>query len=144
LCKLVFVKQLSGEQKRPLFAHPTMRHFYSMIVVVMCCGIMVLLFFNPKGVTVSSLDLTVYSAFVSAGVKDEDAKRAAESISSAIDGRFALHSKMLATQGDLEKVRLEIEKLRVEMEHSKTDIIRWNIVTMFGGLSALALIQKLL
>jgi hypothetical protein len=92
----------------------------------------------------SSLDLSIYSAFISAGVKEEDAKRAAESVSSAIDNRFALHSKMLATQGDVEKVRLEIEKLRVEMEQMKAEIIRWNVVTMFGGLAALAVIQKML
>jgi hypothetical protein len=97
---------------------------------------------------VSSLDLSIYSAFLSAGVKEEDAKRAAESVSSAIDNRFALHSKMLATQGDVEKVRLEIEKLRVEMVKLMSDMraehIKWTVGTMFGAVAMMATIVKLL
>ena len=96
----------------------------------------------------SSLDLTIYSAFINAGVKDEDAKRAAESVSSAIDNRFALHSKMLATQGDVERIRLEIEKLRVEMvktlSNSRGEHIKWTVGTMFGAVAMMATIAKLL
>ncbi len=78
----------------------------------------------------SSLDLSVYSAFVGAGVKEEDAKRAAEALSDAIERQFERKSKELATKADLES--------------AKTDIIRWMVVTMFGGLAALAVIQKML
>lgn len=78
----------------------------------------------------SSLDLSVYSAFVNAGVKDEDAKRAAEALSEAIERQLERKSKELAT--------------KVDLEAAKTDIIRWMVVTMFGGLAALAIIQKML
>jgi peptidoglycan hydrolase CwlO-like protein len=80
------------------------------------------------------MELEIYSAFKAAGVPDENARAAAESINKAIDERYALHSRQLATQGDIEKVRVEIEKVRAEIEKVRAEIakveanlIKWNV-----------------
>jgi hypothetical protein len=85
----------------------------------------------------ASLDLSIYSGFMGAGVKDEDAKRAAEALSAAIDKRFDEKSRELATKSDIHDVQVDIAALKI-------DIIRWNVVTVFGGLAVLSIIQKLL
>lgn len=91
------------------------------------------------------MDLEIYNAFVSAGLSNEAAQSIVGSINKAIDSRYSLHSQQLATQGDIEKVRLELEKVRAELKtdiekvradisKAEAAIIKWNV----GALVALA------
>ncbi|MDR1063192.1 MAG: hypothetical protein LBL48_04555 [Azoarcus sp.] len=73
------------------------------------------------------MELEIYNAFKAAGVPDEPARAAVESINKAIDYRYSLHSQQLATQADIEKVHAEIAKVRVEIAKSEANIIKWNI-----------------
>ena len=87
------------------------------------------------------MELEIYSAFKAAGVPDENARTAAESINKTIDERYALHSRQLATQGDVEKVRIDvkkiridvgkvridIEKVRAEIAKAEANLIKWNV-----------------
>ncbi|GHT97164.1 hypothetical protein AGMMS49545_23700 [Betaproteobacteria bacterium] len=75
------------------------------------------------------MELQVYEALVAAGAPKEAAKDAAESINKAIDNRYAIHSKELATRGDIEQVRAEVEK-------TKNDIIKW-VIGLFIAQTAL-------
>ena len=47
------------------------------------------------------MELEIYEAFISAGVKEDKAKAAVESINKEIDKRYKLHSDQLATRSDL-------------------------------------------
>lgn len=93
------------------------------------------------------MELEIYSAFVNAGIAPENAKAAVESISKEIDKRYALHSLQLATRGDVEIVRKEINEHRYEakkdLAEAKAEIIKWCIGTMFGAVALFATITKL-
>lgn len=45
--------------------------------------------------------------------------------------------QLLATKGDIQDVRLEIERVRAEIQHTKYDLLKWQI----GGWIALAAIM---
>jgi peptidoglycan hydrolase CwlO-like protein len=70
------------------------------------------------------MELEIYEAFQAAGIPNDKAKGAVEAINKAIDQRYNLHSKQLATQGDVEQVRAEVEKVRAEVEKVRTEIAR--------------------
>ncbi|MDR1227579.1 MAG: hypothetical protein LBK55_00920 [Azoarcus sp.] len=74
-----------------------------------------------------AMELEIYNAFKAAGVPDEPARAAVESINKAIDYRYSLHSQQLATQADIEKVHAEIAKVLAEIARSESNIIKWNI-----------------
>ncbi|GHT90003.1 hypothetical protein AGMMS49545_02050 [Betaproteobacteria bacterium] len=85
------------------------------------------------------MELQVYQALIAAGAPEDAAKNAAESINRAIDSRYQVHSKQLATQGDVEKVRVEIEKIRAEIErvraevaNTKGELIKWVMGLLVG------------
>lgn len=73
------------------------------------------------------MEIEIYTAFRDMGVSEEKARAAVESINKAIDQRYAVHSQQLATQGDIEKVRVEIERVRAEVARSEANIIKWNV-----------------
>ncbi|MDP2783336.1 MAG: hypothetical protein Q8O38_01890 [Sulfurimicrobium sp.] len=82
------------------------------------------------------MELEIYEAFISAGVKEDKAKAAVESINKEIDKRYRLHADQLATRGDI----VEVEK---QIAESKTEIIKWTIATMFAAVGIFAAIVKL-
>ena len=97
------------------------------------------------------MELEIYSAFVKAGVSEPDAKAAVESINKEIDKRYALHVQQLATHGDVEMVRKEVAEAETrltraitEIQKSIADMQRWTMAAVFGGMAAVAAIQKLL
>ena len=90
------------------------------------------------------MELAIYNAFRKAGVEEEAAKAIAENlnatfnttVSKAIERNVDL--KQLATKGDIEQLRLEIEKVRLETKADigrvEANIIKW----MFGAIVAAA------
>lgn len=94
------------------------------------------------------MELEIYEAFRSAGVADDKAKAAVESINREIDRRYALHSDQLATRGDIESVRRDIEIVRrdieVKLAEAKTEIIKWTIGAIFAAVGMFAAIMKLM
>lgn len=99
----------------------------------------------------TSVELSIYQALKSAGVDDERATAAAESVVDAIDKRYAIHSRQLATSGDVEKVWAELERVRIEVAKSETNVMkaiadtqRWTLAAIFAGMAAVAAIIKLL
>ncbi len=56
----------------------------------------------------SSMTLELFSALQEAGVKQETARRVADAVDEAIDKRYSIHAKELATRGDIEMVRREV------------------------------------
>ena len=97
------------------------------------------------------MELEIYSAFVKAGVSEPDAKAAVESINKEIDKRYALHAQQLAARGDVEMVRKEVAgaetrltRAITEIQKSIADMQRWTMAAVFGGMAAVAAIQKLL
>lgn len=83
------------------------------------------------------MELEIYEAFRSAGVADDKAKAAVESINREIDRRYTLHADQLATRGDIETVRREIAE-------AKTEIIKWTIGAMFAAVGMFAAIVKII
>lgn len=99
----------------------------------------------------TSVELSIYQALKSAGVDDEKATAAAESVVKAIDKRYSIHSLQLATNGDVEKVRAEVERVRIEVAKSETNVMkaiadtqRWTLAAIFAGMASVAAIIKLL
>jgi len=82
------------------------------------------------------MELEIYEAFISAGVKEDKAKAAVESIDKEIDKRYQLHADQLATHGDIAEVKKQIAE-------AKTEIIKWSIGTMFAAVGIFAAIVKL-
>lgn len=76
-----------------------------------------------------------------AKVQAETMRRQAEAQSAALQKALDKYDeasrKDLATKGDLQDVRLEIEKVRAEVEKVKYDLLKWQI----GGWLALAAIM---
>ena len=104
------------------------------------------------------MGLAIYEVFRDAGIEEKKAR----DIASTLNGAIEHHSQNLATQGDIERLRIEtkfeIEKLRLEttagleqlrletkayIEKSKNDIIRWLIGTTLGGIAAAVAIARL-
>jgi len=70
----------------------------------------------------------------SAGV--EGATAAAESITKAIDERYALHAEQLFTKRDGAELKADLMKAITEMQ-------RWTVGAIFAGMAAVAAIIKL-
>ncbi len=74
------------------------------------------------------MELEIYEALISAGVKEDKAKAAVESINQEIDQRYSLHADQLATRSDLAE--------------AKTAIIKWTVGTLFVAVAMFATITK--
>ncbi|RRD56076.1 hypothetical protein EII20_12625 [Comamonadaceae bacterium OH2545_COT-014] len=72
----------------------------------------------------------------------------AAAIDAAIDRRYELHAKQLATRGDIEAVRKEIGEMRGDMKaeiaKAQAEIIKWCMGTIFGSAGMTIAIVKLL
>lgn len=75
------------------------------------------------------MELEIYEAFVSAGVKEDKAKAAVESINKEIDKRYSLHADQLVTKSDLAEAKIEI--------------IKWTIGAMFAAIGLFTTIIKI-
>jgi hypothetical protein len=84
----------------------------------------------------ASVELNIYHALKSAGVDDEKATAAAESVVKAIDQRYALHSEQLFTKRDGSELKADMMKAITEMQ-------RWTLGALFAGMASVAAIIKL-
>ncbi|RRD56616.1 hypothetical protein EII20_10255 [Comamonadaceae bacterium OH2545_COT-014] len=84
-----------------------------------------------------NMELEIYEALTEANVTPEKAKAVAAAIDAAIDRRYELHAKQLATRGDVEAVKSEIAKAQAE-------IIKWCMGAIFGSAGMTIAIVKLL
>jgi xylose isomerase len=93
------------------------------------------------------MELEIYDAFRSAGVADDKAKAAVESINREIDKRYSLHSQQLAPRGDIAEVQKEIAEVKADLMKSmaefKVDIIKWTMGSMFTAVALFATIIKI-
>ncbi|MDR1848668.1 MAG: hypothetical protein LBQ75_01360 [Zoogloeaceae bacterium] len=91
----------------------------------------------------SELTFTFFEALQAAGVPDDKAKATVESLNQAIDTRYAIHARELATRGDIEKVRADMEKIRAELSTEiikiEANLIKWlvgvgiaAVITLYG------------
>ena len=95
------------------------------------------------------MELAIYKVFRDAGIEEDKAQAIATTIWKAqeqnvesrqfankadIEHHYAVHSKELATKGDIEQLRLEtkadIERVRLEIEKSKNETVKWIIGSM--------------
>ena len=88
------------------------------------------------------MELEIYDALQSAGVSAEKAKSAVESINKAIDQRYALHAQQLATRGDVEQVRADLEKakgsLTAEIVRTEANLVKWLVGTALVTVGTIA------
>jgi multidrug resistance efflux pump len=98
-----------------------------------------------------SIDAVIFQTFRKLGVDDADSAKFADEINSTIDRRYELHSKQLATRGDVEAVRADVERVRADVERARADLTRaiaesqrWTITAVGLIVAAVAAIQKLL
>lgn len=89
------------------------------------------------------MELEIYEALTAANVPPEKAKAAAASIDAAIDRRYSLHSQQLATRGDVAAVEKAMAEMEARLLRAMTDMQRWTLTALFGGLAALAVLIKL-
>ena len=88
------------------------------------------------------MELEIYNAFVKAGVSEQDAKNAVESINREIDKRYAMHAEALATRSDIGLVRTEIAELKTELIKAVAESQRWTITAVFAAVGLFAAIVK--
>ena len=91
-----------------------------------------------------SIDTVIFQTFRKLGADDADAAKFADELNAAIDKRYELPAKQLATRGNVEAVRVEIEKSRSELTRSIADSQRWTITAVGIIVAAVAALQKLL
>lgn len=85
------------------------------------------------------MELEFFDALRSAGVPDDKARKAAESLTSeiknVIDKRYSVHAAQLVTRGDLAETKADI---RVDLANFKAEIIKW-VAGMFVAQTAFIL-----
>jgi translation initiation factor IF-2 len=87
------------------------------------------------------MELEIYEAFISAGVKEDKAKAAVESINREIDKRYSLHTEKIATRGDVNELR---NAVKADLAEAKTEIIKWAIGSIFLAVGLFAVIVKVM
>ncbi|MDO9205202.1 MAG: hypothetical protein Q7T42_11985 [Methylotenera sp.] len=87
------------------------------------------------------MELEIYEAFISAGVKEDKAKAAVESINREIDKRYSLHTEKIATRGDVNELR---NAVKADLAEAKTEIIKWAIGSIFVAVGLFAAIVKVM
>ncbi|MDR2366281.1 MAG: hypothetical protein LBD68_10615 [Zoogloeaceae bacterium] len=83
------------------------------------------------------MELEIYEAFQAAGIPNDKAKSAVEAINKAIDARYSIHARELATRGD-------VEKMRADMAEMEARIIKWNVGSMFAAIGIFATLIKIM
>ena len=86
------------------------------------------------------MELEIFEALTAANVPADKARAAAASIDAAIDRRYSLHAKQLATQGDMHEVRAALE---VKIAQAQAEIIKWCLGSIFAAVGLFATIAKL-
>jgi hypothetical protein len=84
------------------------------------------------------IELAIVEALISANVAPDKAKAAAEAVYKEIDKRYELHSKQLATRGDVEAVSTKIENLRADMFKTANEQT-WKLAALVLSANALLL-----
>jgi hypothetical protein len=87
----------------------------------------------------TAISLAFYEALQSVNVPNDKARAVADSLEQAIDSRYTIHSRDLATQGDIEKLRTDMEKLRGELK-AEIAPLKWGMG--FIGAGVLSIILK--
>jgi hypothetical protein len=94
------------------------------------------------------MELEIYTAFTKAGIPEDAARAAVDSIKKEIDHRYALHSAQLATRGDVEAVRKEIGEVRgdlkAEIARSQAEIIKWCMGSIFAAVGLFVALSKMM
>jgi hypothetical protein len=86
------------------------------------------------------MELEIYEAFKSAGVADEKAKAAAESI----DRRYDFQERQLATKADVAGIKTDLAEMESRVLKTIAETQRWTMGAIFAGMAAVATIIKLL
>jgi hypothetical protein len=97
------------------------------------------------------MELEIYEAFKSAGVADEKAKAAAESVGKAMDRRFDFQERQLATKADVAGIKTDLAAIKTDLAEMESRVLktiaetqRWTMGAIFAGMAAVATIIKLL
>lgn len=90
------------------------------------------------------MELEIHEAFIPAGVKDDKAKAAVESINKEIDKRYKLHADQLAARGDVAEVGKEMAEMGGRLLKAINEMQRWTMASIFAGMTAVAAITKLM
>jgi hypothetical protein len=90
------------------------------------------------------VELAVYDALQSANVPSDKAKAVAAAITQAIDQRYELHAKQLATRGDLSDLRKDVADMESRLTRLMSDNMRWTITTLIAGMAMMVAVLKLL
>jgi len=85
------------------------------------------------------MELEIFEALTAVNVPADKAKAVAESINSAIDRRYSLHSQQLATRGDIAVIQKDMAEMETRLLKALTEMQRWTLTALFGGLGALAI-----
>lgn len=88
------------------------------------------------------MELEIFEALTAVNVPADKAKAVAESINSAIDRRYSLHSQQLATRGDIAVIQKDMAEMETRLLKALTEMQRWTLTALFGGLGALAILIK--
>ena len=88
------------------------------------------------------MELEIFEALTAVNVPADKPKPVAESINSAIDRRYSLHSQPLATRGDIAVIQKDMAEMETRLLKALTEMQRWTLTALFGGLGALAILIK--
>ena len=83
--------------------------------------------------------LGYFEKLTAAGVPEAQAKVQVEAMQGVVRQYDEANRKELATKGDVQDVRLEIEKIRAEVQVVKYDLLKWQLCI---GLAIIAVIAK--
>ncbi len=89
------------------------------------------------------MELEIFEALTAANVPADKAREVAHSIDRAIDQRYSIHEKQLATRGDLDGVRKEFAEMEARLLRAMNEMQRWTLGAIFAAMAALAIITKL-
>lgn len=87
------------------------------------------------------INLAICEALTAANVPPEKARAVADAFDEAIDRRYELNARPLATRGDLAETRGVLQK---DIAGAKADIIKWCMGAIFGSAGMAMAIVKLL
>ena len=88
------------------------------------------------------MEMELYKALIRANVSEDDAREVVNSIKKEIDSRYALHSQQLATRGDIAVIQKDMAEMETRLLKALTEMQRWTLTALFGGLGALAILIK--
>lgn len=91
-----------------------------------------------------SIDSVVFRTFRKLGVDDADAAAFADALNQAIDKRYELHARQLATHGDVDTVRKEMAEMKTELVKAIAESQRWTITAIFASVGVFAALSKIL